>query len=62
MQGACRNLDAPKTKYACIVEADESTRKHLEGTLHKNHEDRIEEKRIISVNHINLGHNFILMP
>ena len=30
----CRTLDAPKTKSACIVEADESTRKGLEGTLH----------------------------
>ena len=29
----CRNPDARKTKYACIVEADESTRKRLEGTL-----------------------------
>ena len=48
------NLDAPKTKYACIVEVDESTRKRLEGTLHKNHEDGIEKKRIISENHFNL--------
>ena len=37
----CRNPDAPKTKYACIVEAGESTRKRLEGTLHKDHEDHI---------------------
>ena len=35
----CRNPDARKTKYACIVEADGSTRKRLEGTLHKDHED-----------------------
>ena len=24
-----------KTKYACIVESDESTRKRMEGSLHK---------------------------
>ena len=28
-----------KTKYACVVEADESTIKRLEGTPHKDHED-----------------------
>ena len=27
----CRTPDAPKTKYACIVEADESTNKRVEG-------------------------------
>ena len=42
------NLDAPKTKYACIVDADKSTRKRLEGTLHKNHEARIEERNHFS--------------
>ena len=30
-----------KTKYACIVEAGEPTRKRLEGTLHNDHEDHI---------------------
>ena len=41
----CRTPDTRKTKYACIVEADESTRKRLEGTLHKDHEDHIAGKR-----------------
>ena len=45
----CRNPDAPKTKYACIVEADESTRKRLEGTLHKDHEDHIAGNEISSL-------------
>ena len=36
-----------KTKHACIVEAYESTRKRLESTLPKRHEDHIEEKRNI---------------
>ena len=30
----CSTLDTRKSKYACIVEADESTRKRLEETLH----------------------------
>ena len=30
-----------KTKYACVVEAHESTRKRLESTLLRNHEDHI---------------------
>ena len=58
----CRNSDAPKTQYACIVEADESTRKRLEGTLHEDHEDHIAGKGINSLNHYNLVHKFILMP
>ena len=34
-----------QTKYVCIVEADDSTRKRMEGSLHKNHEDCIAGKR-----------------
>ena len=30
-----------KTKYASVVEADESTRKRMAGSLHKDHEDHI---------------------
>ena len=51
-----------KTKYACIVEADESTRKRLEGTLHKDHEDHLAGKGSNSLNHYNLVHKFIPMP
>ena len=58
----CRNPDAPKTIYACIVEADESARKRLEGTLHEDHEDHIAGKGINSLSHYNLVHKFILMP
>ena len=42
----CRKPDTPKTKYVCIVEADESTRNRLEGTLHKDHEDHIAGKEM----------------
>ena len=55
----CRNPDAPKTKYACFVEADEE---RLEGTLHKDHEDHTAGEGINSSNHYNLVHKFIPMP
>ena len=57
----CRTPDSRKTKYACIVEADESTRKRLEGTLLKDHEDHIAGRRINSLSHYNLVNKFILM-
>ena len=46
-----RTPDAQKTKYACIVETDEPTRKRMEGTLHKDHKDHIAGKGINSLNH-----------
>ena len=49
-------------QYACIVEADECTRKRLEGTLHEDHEDHIAGKGINSLSHYNLVHKFIPMP
>ena len=58
----CRTSDARKTKYACIVEADESARKRLEGTLHEDQEDHVAGKGINSLNHNNFAHKFILMP
>ena len=58
----CGVLDNRKTKYACIVEADESARKRMEGTLHKGHEDHIAGRRINSLNHYNLVHKLIPMP
>ena len=51
-----------KTKYAFIVEADESTRKRMEGSLHKYHEDHIAEKGMNSLSHHNDVHKFIPMP
>ena len=50
-----------KTKYAFIVEADESTRKRMEGSLHKYHEDHIAEKGMNSLSHHNEVHKFIPM-
>ena len=48
--------------YACIVEADESMRNHLEGALHKDHEDHSAGKGINSLKHFNLVHKIILRP
>ena len=57
----CHGTENCKTKYACIVESDESTRKRLEGTLRKGHEDHIAVRGINSLNHHNLVHKFIPM-
>ena len=51
-----------KTNYVCIVEADESTRKRMEGTLHKDHENHIAGKGLISLNRYDLVHKFIPVP
>ena len=58
----CRNIGKHKTKYACIVDADESMRIRLEGVPHRYHEDRISAKGITSLSHYNLVHKFIPMP
>ena len=58
----CGFSEKCKTKHACIVESDESTRKCTEGTLHKGHEDHVAGRGINSLNHCNLVHQFILMP
>ena len=51
-----------KPKYACIVEAHESTRKRLECTLPRSHEDHIAEKGYNSISHYNLVQKIIPMP
>ena len=43
-------------------DADESTRKCMEGTLHQGHKDHIANKKIYLMNHYNLVHKFTLMP
>ena len=50
-----------KTKFTCIVEADESRRKRLESTLPRDHEDHIAEKGFNSISHYNLVHKLIPM-
>ena len=58
----CRTVEEHKTKYACIVEADVSMRKRMEGSLHKNLEDHIAGQELNSLRHYNLVRKFILMP
>ena len=41
----CRTVGGHKTKYACIVEADESMRIRMEGAPHCYHEDHIAGPR-----------------
>ena len=51
-----------KTKLACILEADESTRRRVGESLPNHHEDHIAGKGEISLQHYNLVHKFIPMP
>ena len=36
-----RNIGKRKTKYACIVDGDESTRPRVQGAVHKSHQTNI---------------------
>ena len=58
----CRKLAAKNPTHACILEAHESSRKRLERTLPKDHEDRVGGKGFHSVSHYNLVEKFIPMP
>ena len=57
----CRSIGKHKTKYVCIVDADESMRIRLEGVPQRYHEDHISAKGINSLSHYNLVHNFVPM-
>ena len=56
-----RSVGKSKTKYACLVDADEAVRIRLEGVPHRYHEDHISAKGINSLNYCNLAHKFIPM-
>ena len=51
-----------KTKLACILEADESTRMRMGNSEPHNHEDHIAGRGENSLQHYNLVHKFIPMP
>ena len=51
-----------KSKFACILEAGESTRLRMEESLPNYHEDYISGKGHNSLQHYNLVHKFIPMP
>ena len=51
-----------KSKFACILEASESTRLHMEESLPNCHEDHIGGRGDNSLQHFNLVHKFIPVP
>ena len=51
-----------KTKYACVVDADESTRPRLEAAGHKPHQDHITAEGTNSMTHDRHVHKFMPMP
>ena len=58
-----RNIGKRKTKYVCVVDADESTRPRIEGAGHKPHQDhKISAEGTISFTYYSLLHKFIPMP
>ena len=54
--------DKNKTKLACILKANESTRMRMGNSTPSNHEDHIAGKGENSLQHYNLVHKFIPMP
>ena len=50
-----------RTKYVCIVDADETMRIRLERVPHRYHEDHIAAKEMNSLGHCNSVHKFIPM-
>ena len=57
-----RNIGKRKTKYACVADADESTRPTPEGAGHEPHQEHITAKGMNSMTHYSLVHKFIPMP
>ena len=51
-----------KSKFACILEASESTRLRMGESLPNHHEDQIAGKGDNLLQHYNLVHKFILVP
>ena len=60
----CRSGGSNKirTKLACILEADESTRLRMGNSVPHHHEDHIAGKGDNSLQHYNLVHKFIPVP
>ena len=62
-KGETRNkTNGFKSKFACILEASESTRLRMEESLPNYHEDHITGKGDNLLQHYNLVHKFIPMP
>ena len=58
----CSSIGKRKTKYACIVDADETMRIRLEGVPQRYHEDHIATKGINSLSRYNLVQKLIPIP
>ena len=59
----CRTVEEPKTKYACIVQADESLRNRMEGYFFTRiMKIALHGKGLNSLSHNNFARKFILMP
>ena len=56
------DLTKLKTKLACFLEADESTRLRMGESVPNHHQDHIAGKGENSLQHYNLVHKFIPMP
>ena len=59
---ACHIVGKHKTKYACVVDADEFMRIRLEGVPHRYHEDHISAKGMSSKTNFSLVQKFIPVP
>ena len=55
----CGKTDDFKSKFACILEASESTKMRMEESLPNHHEDHIARKGDNALQHYNLVHKFI---
>ena len=58
----CSSIGKRKTKYACIVDADDSMTMRLEDVPQRYHEDHITAKGVNWLNHYNLVHKCISIP
>ena len=58
----CGGSNKIKTRFACILEADESTRMRMGNSIPHHHEDHIAGKGENSLQHYNLVQKFIPMP
>ena len=56
------NIGKRRTRFACVVDADERTRPRVEGAVRKSHQDHITAKGMTSMTHYSLVHKVIPMP
>ena len=56
-----RNIGKRQTRFACVVDADESTRPRVQGAVHKSHQDHVTAIGMNSMTHYSLVHKFIPM-